>query len=59
MFKIQNAINILKSFVIFDNNKFTRFLTLFKKRIDNNVTNKNSIKDKINFYKRRKLKFDN
>jgi len=50
-FKIQNAINILKFFVIFDNNRFTRFLTLFKQRIDSNVTNKSSIKDKINFYK--------
>ncbi len=59
IFEIWNAINILKNFVIFGDNRFTRFLVLFRKRIDNNITNKNSIKDKINFYKYKKLKFDN
>ena len=51
MFKVQNAINILRSFVIFNNNRFTRFLILSKQKIDNNVINKNSIKNKINFYR--------
>ena len=51
MFKVQNATNILKSFAIFNNNRFTRFLTLFKQKIDNNVTNKNSIENEINFHK--------
>ncbi len=59
MFRIQNTINISKSFIIFNNNRFTRFLTLSRKRIDNNITNKNSIKDRINFYKRKKLELDN
>ncbi len=58
-FEVQNAINISRSFVIFDNNRFTRFLTLFKKRIDNNLINKSSIKDEINFYKRKKLELYN
>ncbi len=53
IFKVQNTINILKFFVIFNNNRFTRFLTLFRQRIDNNIINKNSIKDKINFYRYR------
>ena len=51
IFKIQNTINILRFFAIFNNNRFTRFLTLFRQRIDNNITNKSSIKDKINVYK--------
>ena len=59
MFRIQNTINISKSFIIFNNNRFTRFLTLSRKRIDNNITKKNSIKDRINFYKRKKLELDN
>ena len=59
MFKVQNTINISKSFIIFNNNRFTRFLTLFKKRIDNSIINKNNIKNEINFYKYKKLKFDN
>ncbi len=28
-----------------------KFLILFKQEIDNNVTNKNNIKDEINFYR--------
>jgi len=58
-FEVQNAINILRFFVIFNNNRFTRFLTLFRQRIDTNIIDKNSIKDEINFYKRKKLEFDN
>jgi len=49
---------ILRSFVVFNNNRFTRFLILFKQRIDNNVTNKSSIKNRINFHRRKKLEFD-
>jgi len=59
MFKVQNAINILKSFVIFNNNRFTRFLTLFKKKIDNNVINKSSIKNKINFCRYKEFELNN
>ena len=59
MFEVQNTIYILRSFVVLNNNRFTRFLTLSKQRIDNNITNKSSIKNKINFYKREKLEFDN
>jgi len=59
MFEVQNAIYILRSFVVLNNNKFTRFLTLSRQRIDNNIINKSSIKDRINFYRRKKLEFDN
>jgi len=59
MFKVQNAIYILRFFVVLNNNRFTRFLTLSKQRIDNNITNKSNIKNKINFYKCEKLEFDN
>jgi len=53
IFKIQNTINILRFFAIFNNNRFTRFLILFRQRINSNIVNKNSIKDKINFYRYR------
>ena len=59
IFKVQNTINILRFFVIFNDNRFTKFLTLSKKRIDSNIINKNSIKDKINFYRYKKLELDN
>ncbi len=59
IFEVQNIVKILKFFVIFNNNRFTRFLILFRQRISNNITNKNCIENKINFYKYRKLKFDN
>ncbi len=32
---------------------------LFKKRINSNIINKSSIKDKINFYKRKELELNN
>ncbi len=57
-FKVQNAINISRSFVILGNNRFTRFLTLSRQRIDDDVINKNSIKDKMHFHRREKLEFD-
>ncbi len=58
-FEIQDTINILRSFVVLDNNNFTIFLALFKQRIDNNIIDKSNIKDKIYFYNYRKLEFDN
>jgi len=59
MFKVQNTINILRFFVILNNNRFTKFLALFKQRIDNNVIIKSSIKNEINFHKCEKLEFNN
>ena len=37
-FKVQNAIDILNSFIIFDNYKLAKCLNLIKQKIDNYIT---------------------
>ena len=39
MFKRLNIVNISKSLIIFDNNRFTKFLTLFKQESDSEIAN--------------------
>ncbi len=57
-FEVQNAINISRSFVILGNNRFTKFLALFKQRIDGDMIDKSSMKDEMHFHRREKLEFD-
>ena len=58
-FEIENAIHISSTFVILDNDELARFLTLIKQRIVDHIIKKSNVKNEMNFYKFRKLQFDN
>ena len=58
-FELENAIHISNTFVILDNDELARFLTLIKQKVVDHKIKKSSVKDEINFYKFRKLQFDN
>ena len=58
-FEIENNVDVSSTFIVNDDNEFSRNLILIKQRIDNCIIQKIDMKDEMNLYKNKKLELDN
>ena len=58
-FEIENDVDVSNTFIVDDDNEFSRNLMLTKQRIDNRMTQEIDIKNKMNLHENRKLELDN